>query len=83
MPLYLCRWENGDCSFVWALNKGHALEVLDEVGNAEGCPINVSMHLGTVGHKTVESGVWYDLKRPVGEVQVREFQKPRTRLLPN
>ncbi len=24
---------------MWALNKGHALEVLDEVGNAEGCPI--------------------------------------------
>ncbi|MEE8176534.1 MAG: hypothetical protein V3T65_00890 [Acidobacteriota bacterium] len=39
MPLYLCRWENGDCSFIWALNKEHALEVLDEVGNAEGCPI--------------------------------------------
>jgi hypothetical protein len=39
MPLYMCRWENGDVSFVWAANKGAAVEALDEVANAEGCPI--------------------------------------------
>ena len=39
MPLYLCRWPNGDCSVVRADNKGEAIEVLDEIGNAEGCPL--------------------------------------------
>jgi hypothetical protein len=38
MPLYLCRWPNGDCSLVWARNKAEALIALDQVGNAEGCP---------------------------------------------
>ena len=39
MPLFLCRWPNGDCSIVLARNKTDAIERLDEVGNAEGCPI--------------------------------------------
>jgi hypothetical protein len=39
MPLFLCRWPNGDCSVVWARNKDAAIEALDQVGNAEGCPI--------------------------------------------
>jgi hypothetical protein len=39
MPLYLCRTTNGDCSFVFAANKGEAIERLDEAGNAEGCPL--------------------------------------------
>jgi hypothetical protein len=39
MPLFLCRWPNGDCSVVWARNKEDALVDLDQVGNAEGCPI--------------------------------------------
>ena len=39
MPLYLCRWPNGDCSVVWARNKEDAIVELDQVGNAEGCPI--------------------------------------------
>ena len=39
MPLFLCRWPNGDCSVVWARNKEDAIEALDQVGNAEGCPI--------------------------------------------
>jgi len=37
MPLYLCRWPNGDCSFVQAATKGEAIELLDEIANAEGC----------------------------------------------
>src|SRR3990172_12647957 len=39
MPIYLCRWPNGDCSVVRAKNKGEAVELLDEIGNAEGCPL--------------------------------------------
>ena len=39
MRLYLCRWQNGDCSFVQATNKGESVEILDEIGNAEGCPL--------------------------------------------
>jgi len=39
MPLYLCRWPNGDCSVVWASTKGAAVELLDEIANAEGCPL--------------------------------------------
>ena len=39
MPLFLCRWYNGDCSVVWARNKEDAIVELDQVANAEGCPI--------------------------------------------
>jgi hypothetical protein len=35
MPLFLCRWENGDCSFVAAPTKDAAIQYLDEIGNAE------------------------------------------------
>ena len=39
MPLFLCRWYNGDCSVVWARTKQDAIVELDQVANAEGCPI--------------------------------------------
>ena len=39
MPLFLCRWVNGDCSVVLARNKEDAIVELDEVANAERCPI--------------------------------------------
>jgi hypothetical protein len=39
MPVFLCRWPNSDFSIVFARNKEHAIELLDEVGNADGCPI--------------------------------------------
>ena len=39
MPLFLCRWPNGDCSVVLARTKDDAIVELDQVGNAEGCPI--------------------------------------------
>ena len=39
MPLYLCRWENGDFSIIQAKSKDHALEMLDEIDNAEGLPL--------------------------------------------
>ena len=39
MPVFLCRWQNGDFSLVKAENKGEAIEFLDEVGNAEDCSV--------------------------------------------
>jgi hypothetical protein len=34
MPIYMCRWENGDISFVSATSKDDAICALDEVGAA-------------------------------------------------
>jgi len=39
MPVFLCRWPNGDCSIVLVRTRTAAVEKLDEVANAEGCPI--------------------------------------------
>lgn len=39
MALYLCRWDNGDFSLIQAKNKEHAIEMLDEVANAERLPL--------------------------------------------
>ncbi len=40
MPIYLCRWPNGDCSIVAARNRESAIDMLDnEIGNAEGLPL--------------------------------------------
>ena len=38
MPVFLCRWPNGDCSIVLARNQTDAIEQLDDVANAEDCP---------------------------------------------
>jgi len=35
MPMFCCRWQNGDISFVAARNKKEVVIALDEVGNAE------------------------------------------------
>ena len=35
MPIYLCRWPNGEFSIVNAKTKDDAIELLDEWGNAE------------------------------------------------
>ncbi len=53
MPLYLCRWPNGDCSVVWASTKGAAVELLDEIANAEGCPLTPiqDFTLGAIGDR--------------------------------
>ena len=49
VPLFLCRWPNGDCSFVAARNKTEAIVALDEVGNAESAQLfavpNFMLHL--------------------------------------
>ena len=39
MPLYICRWQNGDFSAVSASSRSEAIELLDEVGNAEVCEL--------------------------------------------
>src|ERR1700687_973785 len=39
MPLFICRWQNGDFSTVSASSKKDAIELLDEVGNAETCEL--------------------------------------------
>jgi hypothetical protein len=62
MPLYFCRWPNGDCSFVFAANKGEAIECLDEVGNAEGCPL-IPIHEFMAHFRLTDTG----------EVEVEEF----------
>ncbi len=41
MPVFICRWSNGDFSFVSARDKSKAIEALDEIDNAEGCPLSV------------------------------------------
>ncbi len=41
MPVFMCRWPNGDFSFVSARSKSEAIETLDEIANAEGCPLSV------------------------------------------
>ena len=35
MPLFICRWQNGDFSAVSAASREDAMELLDEVGNAD------------------------------------------------
>ena len=61
MPLFLCRWPNGDCSAVLARNEQDALIKLDEMANAEGCPLvrlddfQVHFHLTDDGELTLES----------------------------
>jgi hypothetical protein len=35
MPVYLCRWPNGDLTVVGASNKQEAIGLLDEFGNAD------------------------------------------------
>jgi hypothetical protein len=39
MPIYIWRWQNGDFSAVSASSKKDAIELLDEVGNAEVCQL--------------------------------------------
>jgi hypothetical protein len=39
MQLYICRWQNGEFSAVSAASKTDAIELLDEVGNAEVCEL--------------------------------------------
>ncbi|MDA2925243.1 hypothetical protein MYX65_11450 [Acidobacteria bacterium AH-259-L09] len=69
MPLYMCRWENGDVSFVWAVKKDAAIEALDEVANAEGYPI-IPIHDFMVHFHLTDDG----------ELQFEGFDVSETRL---
>ena len=44
MPLFICRWQNGDFSAVSAPSREAAIELLDEVGNAEDCKVFTAKH---------------------------------------
>ena len=71
MPVYVCRWPNGDCSVVQARTKQAAIIKLDEMDNAEGCPFiklaecqihfrltdEGQLELQSFGEET-ESGIW-------------------------
>jgi len=39
VPVYICRWQNGDFSAVSAPSRADAIHLLDEVGNAEVCDL--------------------------------------------
>ena len=39
MPIYICRWQNGNFSAVNARSREHAILLLDEIGNAEACEL--------------------------------------------
>lgn len=60
MPMWLCRWPNGDCSVVLAESEQDAIAKLDEVGNAEGCPVTllpecqINFHLTDTGELLLE-----------------------------
>jgi hypothetical protein len=62
MSIYLCRWPNGDVSFVVGKNRLAIDEVLDEVGNPDGAemtrikhPVAVHLRLKSdiSGHETI------------------------------
>ncbi len=51
MPLFVCRWQNGDFSAANARSREQAIGLLAEIGNAEGCEIfpidNFMVHFHT------------------------------------
>jgi hypothetical protein len=44
MPLFICRWQNGDFSAVSASSREEAVELLDEVGNADVAEVFTAKH---------------------------------------
>ena len=73
MPLFLCRWPNGDCSVVLARTQDDAVVAFDQVGNAEGCPITqlrtfqVHFALTDQGHASARPR----MRLPVGLQELR------------
>lgn len=41
MPVFMCRWPNGDFSFVSAANQQKAVKTLEEIDNVDGCIFSV------------------------------------------
>ncbi len=74
MPVYVCRWENGDFSVVQARSKDDALEMLDEVANAEGMPLypitDFMVHFQLAGDGTIKlegfgDDFWYHITESI------------------
>lgn len=65
MPVFACRWTNGDVSFVMAPSKEAAIEQLDEIANAEGCPVTrvpeFQIHLTLTDDGRVDFEGWGEL----------------------
>lgn len=74
MPLYLCRWPNGEFSFVLAANKETALAALRETGDSSSCCISELRHFLAHFHSAGS-----------GKVAFRRFGEPAAEalLLPN
>ena len=67
MPLFICRWQNGDFSAVSASSKEEAVLLLDEVGNAEVCELFTAKNFMVHFHlqkepKDLENGVPVELE---------------------
>jgi len=63
--LFLCRGPNGDFSVVKASSKDEAIELLDEIGNAEGSPVtpindNLMVHFVLTDDGDFELQEWAD-----------------------
>ena len=58
MPVFSCRWPNGDLSFASARNKEDAVDLLDEVGDASGAELLVvrefMVHFHLAGNGALE-----------------------------
>ena len=55
MPVYVCRWPNGDCSVVLAQNEQDAIIKLDEVANPEGCSL-IKLDEGQIHFRLTDEG---------------------------
>ena len=74
MPLYMCVW-NLDVTLVYARNKLHACEILDELGPAE------EWQLITLSE---DDGIYIDMKRtavPESDCSYHEGEPPLKRLV--
>jgi hypothetical protein len=71
--MYLCRWPNGSFSIVSARNFKHALQQLDEVGNAEGDGANISLLNDCLLDFTLEDNGDFSLAQ-IGERTEREIR---------
>ena len=55
MPMFMCRWPNGDLSFVSARNREDAIIKLDEWDNAEVAELR-QIHTFMVDFKLTDDG---------------------------
>lgn len=88
MTIYMCRWENGDISFVSAASKKDAISALDEVGAATAAMLHAvprfmvhltlndqgEVELESLGEDT-ESSVWEVAYPILNKVQVEKISQ--------